>query len=63
MSSSVSEGLCRIRVHISIVNMVELELKIDVKELIKAAIITANIIPERPLIAASKINTWNHVTI
>ena len=48
MSSSVSEGLFRIRVHISIVNMVELELKIDVKELIKAAIITASIIPERP---------------
>jgi len=33
----------------SIVKIVELELKIEVRLLISAAIITANIIPERPV--------------
>lgn len=48
MINSMSEGFLRIRVQISMVKMVELELKIDVRELIRAANITANIIPVKP---------------
>ena len=44
----MSDGLLRIRVQISMVKMVELELKIDVKELIRAANITDNINPVKP---------------
>ena len=47
-SSSMSDGLFRMRVHMSIVNIVELELNIEVNELIKAASITANISPVKP---------------
>lgn len=48
MSSSISDGLFRMRVQISIVNMVELELNIEVSELIRAASITASINPVKP---------------
>ena len=48
ISSSMSDGLFRMRVHMSIVNIVELELNIEVNELIKAASITANISPVKP---------------
>ena len=47
-SNSVSDGFRRIRVQISIVKMVEDELKIDVREDIRAAIMTANISPLAP---------------
>lgn len=48
MSSSISEGFFLIRVQISIVKMVEEELKMEVKELIKAASMTDNINPVKP---------------
>ncbi len=48
MSNSISEGFFRIRVQISIVKMVEEELKIEVKELIKAANMTDSIRPVKP---------------
>jgi hypothetical protein len=44
----VSEGFFLNRVQISIVKIVEEELKMDVRDDIKAAIITANIIPDNP---------------
>lgn len=50
MSSSVSEGLALILVQMSMVKMVEDELKIEVREDIKAAIITASIRPRAPVI-------------
>lgn len=49
MSSSVSEGLALILVQMSMVKMVEDELKIEVREDIKAAIITASIRPRAPV--------------
>lgn len=48
MTSSVSDGFFLRRVQISMVKMVELELKMEVRELIRAAIMTANIIPDKP---------------
>ena len=48
ISSSISDGFFRIRVQISIVKMVDDELKIEVKELIKAASMTDNIKPVKP---------------
>lgn len=48
MSSSISDAFFLMRVQISIVKIVEDELKIDVKELISAANITASIRPVRP---------------
>ena len=48
--SSKSEGLFRNLVQTSIVNIVEDELNIDVRDDIKAAIITANINPRIPKI-------------
>lgn len=53
MSNSISEGFFRIRVQMSMVKMVEDELKIEVKELIKAANMTDNIKPVNP-VALSK---------
>lgn len=53
MSNSISEGFFRIRVQMSMVKMVEDELKIEVKELIKAASMTDNIKPVNP-VALSK---------
>ena len=44
----MSDGFFLNRVQMSIVKIVELELNIDVRELIRAAIITASIIPESP---------------
>jgi len=46
--SSLSVALGRSRRQMSIVKIVELELKIEVREDINAAIITANIIPDSP---------------
>ena len=46
--SSISEAFFRMRVQISMVKIVEDELKIDVNELISAANITANMRPVRP---------------
>ena len=48
MSSSVSEGFLLNLVQISMVKMVEEELKMEVREDIRAAIITANIRPLAP---------------
>ena len=48
MSSSVSEGFLLNLVQISMVKMVEEELKMEVREDISAAIITANIRPLAP---------------
>ena len=49
--SSLDEGfVVRKRDHISIVKMVDAELKMDVSDDIRAANITANIIPRRPLL-------------
>lgn len=48
MSSSMSEGFFRIRVQISIVKMVDEELKIEVNELIRAANMTDSISPVKP---------------
>ena len=47
-SNSVSEGLLLNLVQTSIVKMVEEELKIEVREDMRAAIITANIRPFKP---------------
>lgn len=47
-NSSVSDGLLLIRVQMSIVKIVEDELNIEVKEDIRAAIITASISPRAP---------------
>ena len=47
-NSSLSEGRPLILVHMSMVKMVEEELKIEVREDISAAIITASIIPLAP---------------
>jgi hypothetical protein len=49
MSSSMSEAFLRMRVQMSMVKMVELELKMDVSELMSAANITASIKPVRPV--------------
>jgi len=46
--SSVSDGFFRNRVQISIVKMVEEELKMDVRELMRAASMTASNKPESP---------------
>ena len=48
MSSSVSEGFLLNLIQISMVKMVEEELKMEVREDISAAIITANIRPLAP---------------
>ena len=48
MSSSVSEGFLLNLVQMSMVKMVEEELKMEVREDISAAIITANIRPLAP---------------
>ena len=47
-SSSVSEGRVRTSGQMSIVNIVEEELKMEVREDISAAIITASIRPRAP---------------
>ena len=47
-SSSISVAFLRILLQMSMVKMVELELKMDVREDISAAIITAIMIPRRP---------------
>ena len=71
MRSSVSEGLALTLVQMSIVKMVEDELKIEVREDIRAAIITASIRPRAPVLYIS-VNTllpshclskkaWHHV--
>ena len=49
MSSSMSEAFLRMRVQMSMVKMVELELKMEVSELMRAANITASIKPVRPV--------------
>ena len=49
MRSSVSEGLALTLVQMSIVKMVEDELKIEVRDDIRAAIITASIRPRAPV--------------
>ena len=48
--SSVSEGLFLTLVQMSIVKMVDDELKIEVREDIRAAIITASIRPRAPVV-------------
>lgn len=48
MSNSMSDAFFLILVQISIVKMVEEELKMDVKELINAASMTASIRPVKP---------------
>ena len=48
ISFSFSEGFCRILGQISTVKIVEAELKTEVKEDIRAAIITANTSPVNP---------------
>ena len=48
MSSSVSEGFLLNLVQISMVKMVEEELKIEVREDMRAAIMTASIKPFKP---------------
>ena len=49
-SNSLADGFVdRKRDQISIVNMVDAELKIDVNEEIKAANITASIMPRKPI--------------
>lgn len=48
IKSSVLEGLLRILVQMSMVKMVEDELKIEVSDDITAAIMTDSINPERP---------------
>ena len=47
-SNSESDAFLRILVQISMVKMVDAELKMDVRDDIRAAIITANIMPRRP---------------
>ena len=48
ISNSISDGFLRMRVQISMVKMVDEELKIDVNELMKAANITDSIRPVKP---------------
>ena len=48
INSSTSLAFLRILVHMSIEKMVEEELKMEVREDMRAANITANIIPDRP---------------
>lgn len=48
ITSSKSEAFFRNLVHMSMVNIVEDELNIEVREDIRAAIITASIKPQRP---------------
>ena len=43
------KAVARIRIQMSIVKMVDAELKMEVKEDMRAAIITANIMPRRPV--------------
>ena len=56
--SSLVPAFFRILRYTSIVKIVEAELKMEVKSLIKAAIITANIIPRSPAMKLSR-NCYN----
>ena len=58
-SSSVSEGRVRTSGQMSIVNIVEEELKMEVREDISAAIITASIRPRAPVVDIILLNHYN----
>ena len=58
-SSSVSEGRVRTSGQMSIVKIVEEELKMEVREDISAAIITASIRPRAPVVDIVLLNHYN----
>lgn len=61
ISNSLSVDCFLIRFHISMVKRVEALLKMDVKELITAAIITATIRPRMPVYESLKfVAVYNH---